>query len=208
MATTQAALDRITSGVVLLDTRGGVTFANHSAVDTFSEGSALTMRKATDGGEHLVAANQALTAAIDRAIAGALQRAPKRAPLEVDHFTKGISILRPVGRSPLMLAIATLPSDNRLEGSTARAAAIVFITDAAHPLSVSDAMLKDLFKLTDAEITLVRALCTGHTLAETARERGLMIETVRTQLKSAFAKTQTHRQADLIRLLLGLASAS
>lgn len=204
MATTQAALDRITSGVVLLDTRGGVTFANHSAVDIFSEGSALTMRKATDGGEHLVAANPALTAAIDRAIAGALQRAP----LEVDHFTKGISILRPVGRSPLMLAIATLPSDNRLEGSTARAAAIVFITDAAHPLSVSDAMLKDLFKLTDAEITLMRALCTGHTLAETARERGLMIETVRTQLKSAFAKTQTHRQADLIRLLLGLASAS
>ena len=50
--------------------------------------------------------------------------------------------------------------------------------------------------------SLAVALCGGRSLEEASRERGTTLNTVRSQLKSIFGKTGTHRQADLVSVLL------
>jgi DNA-binding CsgD family transcriptional regulator len=59
-----------------------------------------------------------------------------------------------------------------------------------------------MFDLTPAETKITIALLHGGNLRGIAAVQHVSIETVRTQLKSIFAKTNTSRQADLIALLM------
>lgn len=65
-------------------------------------------------------------------------------------------------------------------------------------------VLRLLFDLTPAEARLTRLLLEGSTMAEAAAAVGVSDHTARTQLRSVFAKTGVSRQAELVRLLLGL----
>lgn len=64
-----------------------------------------------------------------------------------------------------------------------------------------DDLLAEAFRLTPSEIRLCRALTEG-SLAEAADRLGITRETARDRLKSVFHKTGTHRQAELVALLL------
>lgn len=64
------------------------------------------------------------------------------------------------------------------------------------------ALLVDLFDLLPSEARLAAALAGGDGLAEAARRLGLTIETARNYSKRIFAKTDTHGQTDLVRLIL------
>jgi|GEM_PF-939668 len=58
------------------------------------------------------------------------------------------------------------------------------------------------YALTQAEADLVSFLVEGKTLQLVAADRKVSINTVRTQLKSIFAKTSCHRQSELVKLAL------
>jgi len=64
--------------------------------------------------------------------------------------------------------------------------------------------LMDFFGLSAAEARLARAICHGDSVEEYARDQGLRLPTVRTQLSSIFSKTGTKRQATLVRLIAGI----
>ena len=64
--------------------------------------------------------------------------------------------------------------------------------------------LMDFFGLSGAEARLARAICHGDSVEEYARDQGLRLPTVRTQLSSIFNKTGTQRQAALVRLIAGI----
>lgn len=64
--------------------------------------------------------------------------------------------------------------------------------------------LMDLFGLSGAEARLARALCHGDSLEDYAADQGLKLPTVKTQLRSIFAKTGTEKQSSLIRLISGV----
>ena len=68
---------------------------------------------------------------------------------------------------------------------------------------VSEASQRSRFCLTPAEVKIALGIADGKTLATVAEERGVSVSTVRTQLKSVFVKTGTHRQAELVALLVG-----
>ena len=68
---------------------------------------------------------------------------------------------------------------------------------APHPDSIAA-----LLGLTPAEAAVTAALCSGESLAGYATRRGLSRHTVRTLLRNAMAKTGTHRQAELVSLVL------
>lgn len=57
------------------------------------------------------------------------------------------------------------------------------------------------FRLTQAESRLAAGLAQGRTLKSLAEERQVSLNTVRSQLKAVFAKTNTRRQAELVALL-------
>ena len=56
--------------------------------------------------------------------------------------------------------------------------------------------------MTPAEARLARLLVQGASLAAAQRDLGLRRETVRTRLKTIFEKTNTHRQSELVTLIL------
>jgi DNA-binding CsgD family transcriptional regulator len=58
------------------------------------------------------------------------------------------------------------------------------------------------YGLTPAEARLAVTLVEGKTLEEAVQLLDITVHTARTQLRSVFAKTETHRQPELIALLL------
>ncbi|MBM0204440.1 helix-turn-helix transcriptional regulator [Micromonospora sp. STR1s_5] len=85
-----------------------------------------------------------------------------------------------------------------------RARAILLIVDPDEHRDPAEPVLRQAFQLTAAEIRVSLALLRGQDIAEIATSAQVSEGTVRSQLKSIFAKTGTHRQADLVSLLLRL----
>jgi DNA-binding CsgD family transcriptional regulator len=80
------------------------------------------------------------------------------------------------------------------------------VTDPDRALSADIMAFRSMFGLTPAESELVRCLAAGLSLEESAAELRLRLDTVRSRLKVVFQKTNTHRQADLVRLVLTAAT--
>jgi len=84
---------------------------------------------------------------------------------------------------------------------TSATAVMIFIRDAAGA-PLSGAMLTELFGLSRAEANLALQLARGLSLDEAAAASGISRYTARAQLTSIFGKTQTHRQPQLVGLIL------
>lgn len=69
-----------------------------------------------------------------------------------------------------------------------------------------ESVLRGSFGLSPSEIEIVARLAEGHSLSRIAADRNRQVSTLRSQLKAALRKTQTHSQAQLVRLTLSLAS--
>lgn len=82
--------------------------------------------------------------------------------------------------------------------------AIVKTGDIAWP-SYLGPILADLFDLTNAEIDVVRLLAQGKKIDEITSIRSTSKTTVRSQLRSIFAKTGTDSQLECVRMVFGLA---
>ena len=63
-------------------------------------------------------------------------------------------------------------------------------------------MLSDVYGLTPAEAELAELLVQGRTLEQAAKIRHVTLNTTRSQLKQVFAKTETSRQGELLKLML------
>ena len=87
------------------------------------------------------------------------------------------------------------------------AKATLFIADPEGGHISTTEVLETLYQLTHAEAELVRLIAEGNSLEEVAAERGVTMNTVRSQLKQVFSKTDTSRQGELVHLVLtGVAS--
>ena len=84
--------------------------------------------------------------------------------------------------------------------------AVLVLTDSEDAPILNPVRLRALRGLSEAEVRLAVALGSGKTLAQAAESLGVAYETARSQLKAIFVKTNTHRQAELLRLLVQLAS--
>ena len=83
----------------------------------------------------------------------------------------------------------------------ASAQAVVFLDDAASSRSADDRILQTLFGLTSAESRLAQALVAGLPPKRIADRFALSENTIRTQIKSLYAKTDTRGLASLTALL-------
>jgi DNA-binding CsgD family transcriptional regulator len=82
------------------------------------------------------------------------------------------------------------------------AGALVLVRDPADLPTLSGDALHGLYGLTPAEARVATRIARGQTVGSIAGSLGVRRATVRTQLQQALLKTGTHRQADLVRLLL------
>jgi DNA-binding CsgD family transcriptional regulator len=87
-------------------------------------------------------------------------------------------------------------------------AMVLLLVDPEDCHAPSYTLLQQVFGLTRGEVHLANQLLCGQSLQEIADANGLSIATVRSQTKAVFAKTYTHRQAELVGLLTRLAMLS
>ena len=80
----------------------------------------------------------------------------------------------------------------------------LFLARPGNELVLEPDTIRELLGVTPAEAKLCAVLAQGHSLVAAARRLGVAHNTAKAQLRSIFAKTQVHRQAQLVNLLSAL----
>ncbi len=175
---------------LLVGSDGGIKTANRDADALLSADDGLARIKDAlqlDDAHAARAYGQALNAATPRNGAAVAPHPPFRAR-------------RPSGRSPYVVEVTPLRVRDRFALPSGRYAVVSILDTAAVP-ALSAERLRALFDLTEAESRLACALADGVSLSEAAARRGVAVGTARQQLKAVFRKTETHSQAELLRVL-------
>jgi len=182
-------LDRVPVGVVLVGSGGKVLRVNRSASVILSSRDGLSLKR-----DSFVAVSSAETEALRRAVAVA------RGDSGATRSGGALTISRISERRPFSILVSPLISEVANFGVESPAA-VLFITDPERHVEAGD-LWRRLFGFTPAETALAARLADGTDLADAADELHITVGTARVHLKRLFDKTETHRQAELLRTLL------
>lgn len=176
-------------GTLLIDQSGHVTRADAVAARILDRNPALSIHDA-----RLRAKDRGADTELQDSIASALRESSAAAP----NFSRAMRLPGHGNLSLLVRSIAAGASSTNEK----TAAAVVYLSDTQSEGTASAQKLMDLFELSAMEAALAMQLARGRTLAEAAIVLNLSEQTARTYSKHIFAKTGTHRQAELVRLIL------
>lgn len=190
-ASTMAALDLVPLGVILLSRSGSLLHANRRAQELVNVTAALRFGSAGT----VKASSTAATTCLQRLIDDAVKTGSGKG---LAHGG-ALRLVSPSGRKlhVLVTPLCATPSPFGED-----AAAAIFCSDPDAVVGVVSRQLESLYSMTPAEAQLTEALATGHSLRQYAEARCTSMNTVRTQLKAATAKTGATRQAELVRIVL------
>lgn len=185
-------IDHLPVGVILLDSAGRSVLRNRSADGIL----ALRDGFCLEGGRPC-----AMDPGENRRLRALLASAASDAATDEDSGAGVMSLSRPSGRRGFSVWVGSLrspaPRARRDEAS-----AILFVADAETDRVSTNEVLQHLYRLTPAEADLVRRISSGQSLEQVAEKRGVTMNTVRSQLKQVFCKTDTSRQGELVHLVL------
>lgn len=195
-----AMLSAFQEPALLLDLRGGLHATNPSADRLLERASVIAERHGRLA---------AVEAGSDSRMAQALRRlgddAQRQDPATVP-VRATVLLTRAGQESQVVLSLCTLPWS--AAGTWWPAFVLARLHDPEQRTEVDRELLGALFELTPAEARVTAMLAEGHAPKDIASLSGVALGTVRTQLKSVFAKTGTCRQADLVRLVAALPRAA
>jgi DNA-binding CsgD family transcriptional regulator len=206
VASSLAALDRLPAGVVLIDRSQRVSFANRAAEDIFRGGHTVTMKPSHTSTAGRLGLHPRLStheAAFQRSLSQALASMDHQ---QVDHFSSALVLHGEDGRPACVVHAAPLAQSQAFTRDQSSPRAIVFLYDLESAASVSPELLAELFGMTPAESRAAREVVLGGSAEDMARRLGISVSTFKTQLQAVYVKTHTHRQADLLKLLLAVAA--
>ena len=194
-----AAVERLESlqeGALLVDASGRVIRANDAAKAMLDNGDGIFL----DNGRVAAAGSEIL----QKLIASCAQTC-----LSLGGPGEEFKIPREHSRSPLHVTVTPLRSKTQLADvpwiGVEVPVAIVTVRDPDVDCRQQEINLRHRFGLTAAEARLAAEILKGDGRAAAARRRGISTATAKSHLSSIFEKTGTHRQAELIRLLLDAA---
>jgi CheY-like chemotaxis protein/DNA-binding CsgD family transcriptional regulator len=182
LAALAAALDRVSIGIFLLEETGGVRMTNEAGRRLIAKADGLSL---TPAGlvARLARSSRSLKAALGTVM------------LNIGT-SRTLAVERDAGH-PLILQLSSLA----LPGGNARHA-VALVIDPDGQADVSAEVLASLFGCTPAEARLAAAMVAGKRLEEIGEEFGVKQTTITFHLQNLFQKTRTHRQADLVALLI------
>jgi len=114
----------------------------------------------------------------------------------------------PDGGSGFVVTVSPLCGTGDGALATLGPAVCILFVDPAQDRSIDEVLLREIYHLSPAEAALAQRLIIGDTLQQAARTRGIGVSTARSYLEQIFHKTETNRQADLVRFLLSLPRGS
>lgn len=186
-----AVVDQNVRGVILFDKRGQITFANHAArrmareADGFLiEDKAVRLQRNSDD-------------RILQRLIGTVLNCKK----DVLAPPGGaMAALRPSGKRPFVITVSPMTTGESAFSAMTPAGCII-ITDPNKEYEAPVDRLRTLYKLTPSESRLAVRLANGEDLKAAAEALGITYPTARAQLTAIFRKTDTGRQAQLVKLL-------
>lgn len=182
--------DRSSYGLILLDRMGQVRHVNATA----------QRMAARSGGPNVVAGRLvALTQDATHRLHCLIDQAAEADPKS--RSGGSIALPRPGALRPLSVIVAPIRAEHAFplcEGP----AVMVCITDLDAGVTLPEQHVRELFSLTPSEARLALTLFEGFDPRQAADHLDLSITTVRTQLRSIFAKTETSGQVELARVML------
>jgi DNA-binding CsgD family transcriptional regulator len=181
----QALGEQFGKGVAVLDTNGRVRHANAMFERICAVEDGLTARRG------VLATSRLNEPAFSRLLARGMR----------GESGGRLDILRPSGSQPYSLMVSPMTETSSLLGA-GRARVTVVVSDPTAVRAPMEATLSVAYGLTRAESRMVARLVDGATVGATAEQLGISLNTARTHLKRAMAKTGVSRQTDLVRLLL------
>lgn len=184
-----AAVEAASDGMVILGGDGRVSHLNPAAAAVFGDGDGLRLTAGI-----LRASMSAVDSALARTVGAALGRD--------GVATAGrVAVPRPSGRPAYVVRVVPVSAADA-------PTALVVVVDPHRQLLPTAEMLRCKYGLTWTEAEVARRVLDGAGLRTIAEGRSVSITTIRTHLKHIFEKTGTHRQAELIRVVLGAPTAS
>jgi DNA-binding CsgD family transcriptional regulator len=190
----ESIFESLILGVILLSSKGHVTTMNPAAKRILAGNRGLFVDRFG-----LRAEQAAESKRLEQLIASAT------AHLTIaDGETGGCVTISRKDSSPLQVVVSRLRGLDIDETHPIRA--IVFICDTTSHTRPTRETLMAHFGLTPAEYRVAMLLADGHGPNEIAQMLGVSRNTLKSQLSSIFRKTDTSRQAQLVRLLLQLSA--
>ena len=193
--TVTALLDNPRIGVVHLDRRGRILAANDRARGLLRHGEELS-----DADGVLQARAPDDQGRLARLVAEAL---PTSGAVPVSG---SMQLGRVSGLPPFVVHIKPVGIPQPDYGARPVAALVLIVEPGRHP-RLDSALVARTLRLTPAESQVAALLADGKTVRDIALATGRRESTIRSHVKHMFAKHGLSRQADLVRLVLSLASA-
>lgn len=185
----EKVLSALPIGVILLDETGRPCYSNPMAESLLEQSGALSLTR-----QHgLTASSTEINRQLRLGIQAALGHPEAGADLPLRLHCRH-------EQGDLWLRISPLV-DGGVAAETWAPARVAIFCEGPDNRPLDPAQLHQAFGFTPREAALAQALLNGQELASAARTLGVGRETVRSQLKSMFVKTETNRQADLTRTL-------
>jgi DNA-binding CsgD family transcriptional regulator len=189
-------LDQLSSGVVLLDRRARILYANAAARALDAREGPLLLRNATVTARSPSHA-QRLGSLIRAAIAG-LPSGSMSVPRLHGEGLVTIIAISVRGHDVDRFSYLHMPD----------AAVLLFIVDPTNRGGASPELIRDAFGLTPAEARVAIAAASGLGIPDVALQLNLSPNTIKTHLRHVFAKTGTASQGELTRLITSIATIS
>lgn len=187
--TLQRMLDEVDYGIALVTATGVLRFANHLAQRALAGGGPLRLGNGVLSAVHALDQPQ-LRAALADAARGL------RRMLHLGEGAEGASI----AVKPLLVDEAA--NDPEAVGDAPRAAASALAMLVFGKRQTCETLTLDIFartqKLTGAETSVLRGLCTGQRPKQIAVGAGVAVSTIRTQINSIRVKTRTNSIRELV----------
>jgi DNA-binding CsgD family transcriptional regulator len=186
------AIDSMRQAVMVVGANSLVLHCNSACDELLHRADGLTVRSG-----RLCAFRSDVDSAVQRAVADAIG-------LNEDGTRFGTSVLcaRPSGGRAYVAH--AFPFPNREEHGYGEPKALLVIVDPDHRPQPPKDMLRNLYGLTNSEADIALRVANGQGLAPISDDLSVSIATVKTHLQHVFDKTDTHRQAELVRLLTAL----
>lgn len=181
-------LDSLRCGAILLDDTARVCDANERAAALLKRAEGLLL----EGGE-LRAEDPRETPGLRSLLRGATG----------NGSSSGVLALSRAGRDhPLIVSASPLRQPEARASWLPVARGLLLVSDPEELPVLHEPALRNLYGLTPCEARIASMLAHGETIDAIASSLGVQRTTVRTHLQRALEKTGTHRQSELVRVLL------
>ena len=185
----RSALDNIATPVFFTNATGHILYANMEATNMLSANGHLYSRGGT---------LHAQNAVVDHALLAAIA-STSDTNISIGARGIGLPISEP-GQPPAVAYVLPL-SEGSARAAFRPACAAIFVSTTTSASPMPEAVLTSLFDLTPTEARVLLCIGSGMSAAKTVHALGMKENTLKTHLGRIFAKTNTLRQADLVKLI-------